>query len=56
MKLFGHQTTSDILAGQNVSHLPGGNDNFTTKEYSMFLLLTFFFNPTLQCHDFYSVE
>ena len=31
-KVFGHQTTTDILLGRNVPHLTGGNVDFSTKE------------------------
>ena len=32
LKVFGKQTTTDILPGQNVPHLTGGNGDFNIKE------------------------
>ena len=37
MKVFGHQTTTDISPGQNMSHITGRNGDFSTKEKKIFI-------------------
>ena len=56
MKVFGDQTTTDILPGQNVPHLTWGSGNFSIKNklISISVYISFVKNFTQYCHYFYA--